>query len=59
MPYKEGWDKQGRLWRQLDEQMGYYTSVKGYTVIDVVGYTYSDAQRYHEAPINTRIQNRA
>ncbi|MCX5887349.1 MAG: DUF1329 domain-containing protein [Proteobacteria bacterium] len=50
MPYKEGWDKQGRLWRQLDEQMGYYTSVKGYPVIDVIGYTYSDAQRYHAGP---------
>jgi hypothetical protein len=50
MPYKEAYDKQGRLWRQLDEQMAYYTSVKGYPVIDVVGYTYSDAQRYHAGP---------
>jgi hypothetical protein len=50
MPYKESYDKQGRLWRLLDEQMGYFTSVKGYQVIDVVGYTYSDAQRYHGGP---------
>ncbi|HUT84792.1 MAG TPA: DUF1329 domain-containing protein [Thermodesulfobacteriota bacterium] len=50
MPYKESWDRQGRLWRVLDEQMGYFTSVKGYPVIDVVGYTYADVQRYHAGP---------
>jgi hypothetical protein len=50
MPYKESWDKQGRLWRVMDEQMGYFTSIKGYPVIDVVGYTYADVQRYHAGP---------
>jgi hypothetical protein len=50
MPYKQTWDRQGRLWRFMDSFIGYKTSVKGYPVADVVGYNFADMQRYHADP---------
>ena len=48
--YKEMWDKQGKLWRFLDAQIGVYTSVQGNQVIAPVGYNYVDLQRLHGGP---------
>ena len=48
--YKEIWDRQGKLWRFLDSQIGIYKSVQGNQVIAPVGYNYVDVQRLHGGP---------
>jgi hypothetical protein len=48
--YKLCWDREGKLWRFLDSQMGIQNSVRGDPVSFLVGYTYVDVQKIHGTP---------
>ena len=50
MPYKQCWDREGRMWRFLDSQVGYFTSIQGNPVPFPVAYNYVDVQRLHGSP---------
>ena len=52
MPYKQCWDRQGRVWRFLDSQLGYLMSIQGNPVVFTIAYNYVDVQALHGCPNN-------